>query len=95
MGKRKKLNQVFYDNKCMHTAILHTLKELRRSSGLTQQELSIKLGRHRDIVNKIECERFQPSLDVIRDYGIYFNKSVSEIIALAEERVKNVFYKSA
>lgn len=92
MGRR---SFVFINNNSMHSYILLVLKDLRKNANLTQRELSAKLGKHPDLVNKIECQRFVPSLNIIRDYAVFFNKSVSDILALAEDKAKNAFYKSA
>lgn len=90
MGKRKKAKPHFKSRTLMHTFILAVLRDLRKEADLSQHELSIKLGRNYDIVNKIECGVFTPSLDILRDYGIYFEVSLSEIIQRAEDKSTNV-----
>lgn len=85
MGKRKKSKVHFHSTKSMHEYILQVLKYLRKSNQLTQVELSVKLGRNQDTVRKIENRLFIPSLNVLRDYGIVFDMTVSDILKLAEE----------
>lgn len=85
MGRSKKIKVHFTTQSLMHDYILQVLIHLRKSNGLTQVELSYKLGRNQDTVRKIENRMFQPSLNVLRDYGIVFDMTVSEILKLAEE----------
>ena len=86
MGRQKKMKVHFSSRSMMHTLILSVLRDLRKEAGLSQHELSMKLGRNYDMVNKIECGTFTPSLDIMRDYGIFFGVTISEILKRAEDK---------
>lgn len=90
MGRTKKPKVHFTSQNLMHDYILQVLKNLRKSNELTQVELSYKLGRNYDTVRKIENRMFVPSLNVLRDYGIVFNMTVSDILKQAEELSQRV-----
>lgn len=85
MARIKKSKVHFTSQNLMHNYILQVLKHLRKSNELTQVELSRKLGRNYDTVRKIENRMFTPSLNILRDYGIVFDMTVSDILKLAEE----------
>lgn len=57
----------------------HRIKELRASFGLTQEQLSEKLGVSRQTIISIENGRYNPSLELAYDMAKLFQLSIEEV----------------
>lgn len=57
------------------------LQELRKSRGLTQEELAEALYVSRTAVSKWESGRGYPSIDSLKDISSYFSVSIDELLS--------------
>lgn len=57
------------------------LQELRKSKGLTQEELAGKLYVSRTAVSKWESGRGYPSIDSLKDISHFFNISIDDLLS--------------
>mgnify|MGYP002512675738 CR=1 FL=1 len=70
------------------------LQELRKSKGLTQEELAQKLFVSRTAISKWESGRGYPSIDSLKEIAKFFSISIdellstNEVLTLAEEDSK-------
>lgn len=62
-----------------------TLKELRLNAGLTQKELSTKLGLGQSTIVGYERAISEPTIHNLALYAQYFNLTVDEILGLDEK----------
>ncbi len=60
------------------------LQELRKSRGLTQEELAEKLFVSRTAVSKWESGRGYPSIDSLKEISRYFSVTIDELICTEE-----------
>ena len=56
------------------------LKELRKSKGLTQEELAEKLFVSRTAISKWESGRGYPSLDSLKEIARFFSVTIDDLI---------------
>ncbi|HHT7086665.1 TPA: helix-turn-helix domain-containing protein [Bacillus cereus] len=56
------------------------LKKLRKSRGLTQEQLSHKLNLSRSQIKNWETDRYQPDIDTLVSIASFFNVSVDVLI---------------
>lgn len=61
------------------------LKKLRKSRGLTQEQLSHKLNLSRSQIKNWETDRYQPDIDTLIIIASFFNVSVDALIGFANE----------
>ena len=64
------------------------LKELRKQSGMTQQQLAEKLGITKSVVSYYELSERTPSPEVLRDLALIFRVSTDYLLGI--ERVKTI-----
>ena len=64
------------------------LKELRKQSGMTQQQLADKLGITKSVVSYYELSERTPSPDVLKDLAIIFHVSADYLLGI--ERAKTI-----
>ena len=57
------------------------LQELRRSKGLTQEELAEKLYVSRTAVSKWESGRGYPNIDSLKEISMFFSVSIDELLS--------------
>lgn len=57
------------------------LQELRKSKGLTQEELAEKLYVSRTAVSKWESGRGYPNIDSLKEISMYFSVSIDELLS--------------
>ena len=57
------------------------LQELRKSKGLTQEELSEELYVSRTAVSKWESGRGYPSIDSLKEISKYFSVTIDELLS--------------
>ncbi|MGH1326641.1 helix-turn-helix domain-containing protein [Bacillus pretiosus] len=61
------------------------LKKLRKSRGLTQEQLSHKLNLSRSQIKNWETDRYQPDIDTLVIIASFFNVSVDALIGFTNE----------
>lgn len=64
------------------------LKELRKQSGMTQQQLAEKLGITKSVVSYYELSERTPSPEVLRDLALIFRVSTDYLLGI--ERAKTI-----
>ena len=62
-----------------------TVRELRQSSGLSQEALGKALGVSRQTINAIETGRYDPSLRLAVHLARYFGRTVEEMFDVDAE----------
>jgi len=62
-----------------------TIRELRETSGMTQDELARKVGVRRETIVFLEKGKYNPSLRLARDVAGVFGKPVEEIFLFDDE----------
>ncbi|AFS78453.1 HTH-transcriptional regulator, DNA-binding protein [Gottschalkia acidurici 9a] len=65
------------------------LKELRKSFGLTQEQLGELVGVSRQAINAIETEKFEPSIWLAYDISKVFNSCIEEVFIFEESERKS------
>ena len=60
------------------------LQKLRRSSGLSQEQLAAKVGVRRETIMRLEKAQYNPSLKLAMDIARVFGKTVEEIFTFTE-----------
>ena len=70
-----------------HAKLLNDLEQLRKSSGLTQQELSIKAEVSRKSINAIENGVYVPSTVLALKIAKTLNCKVEDLFKLPEIRI--------
>ena len=61
------------------------VRELRKSQGLTQEQLAEIIGVSRQTINAIEQEKFDPSLPTAFKMARLFGRSIEEFFLFEEE----------
>lgn len=61
------------------------LDELRKISGLTQEEFAKNLRVSRQTISAIENGKYNPSLDLAFEIALYFNKRIEEVFIYERE----------
>ncbi|MBO1583001.1 helix-turn-helix transcriptional regulator [Bacillus sp. XF8] len=61
------------------------LKKLRKSRGLTQEQLSHKLNLSRSQIKNWETDRYQPDIDTLVSIASFFNVSVDVLIGFEND----------
>lgn len=84
--------KLLYNNICKATftkkevnSINNNLAELRKSKGLSQEELAEKVFVSRQTIISIEKGRYNPSLELAFKLSIYFNTIIENIFTYEEE----------
>lgn len=67
------------------THLKNKLDELRKISGLTQEEFAKNLRVSRQTISAIENGKYNPSLDLAFEIAIYFNKRIEEVFIYERE----------
>lgn len=67
-----------------------TLKELRLNAGLTQKELSTKLGLGQSTIVGYERAISEPTIHNLTLYAKFFGVTVDELLGVSEERAARV-----
>lgn len=62
------------------------LKELRTSTGLTQEQLSKRVGVSRQSIVAIELGKYNPSLELAFKIAREFNCSIEDVFLFEEEK---------
>lgn len=66
------------------------LKQLRKSKGITQDDLAKALGySDRSAISRIENDSFDLTQDKIKQYADFFNVSVLDILGVRDEQPSN------
>ena len=71
------------------SAFSETLSRLRRERGLTQAELSARLGISKSAVSMYECGNREPELDLLRAMADLFGVSESVLLGRPESELVN------
>jgi len=71
------------------SAFSETLSRLRRERGLTQAELSARLGISKSAVSMYECGNREPELDLLRAMADVFGVSESVLLGRPESELVN------
>lgn len=66
------------------------LKELRKQSGMTQQQLADKLGITKSVVSYYELSERTPSPDVLKDLALIFRVSADYLLGIERSRTIDV-----
>lgn len=61
------------------TVIYNRIKQLRKSKGVSQQELADYLGIERTSLSKIENMKYNPSARIISETSNFFNLPIGDI----------------
>jgi putative transcriptional regulator len=69
----------------MDERVVNDIRERRKSSGITQEDLARAMGVSRQTIISIERGRYVPSLPLALKIARYFKRSVSEMFRLEEE----------
>ena len=67
------------------THLKNKLDELRKISGLTQEEFAKNLRVSRQTISAIENGKYNPSLDLAFEIALYFNKRIEEVFIYERE----------
>lgn len=62
-----------------------TIRELRESAGMTQDELGRKVGVRRETIVFLEKGKYNPSLRLARDVARVFGKTIEEVFLFDDE----------
>lgn len=62
------------------------LEEIRKQSGVRQEELALALGVSRQTIGSLENGRYNPSIILAFKIARYFGKTIEEIFIYEEER---------
>ena len=62
------------------------LKELRKSKGITQEDLAKKLGVTRQTINAIENEKYNPTLELAINLAKFLKIPVEELFIISENK---------
>lgn len=73
-----------------HDALGNAIRELRARRRLSQEELGFRAGLHRNYVGALERGEINPTYRVLLKLATGLAFPVSEIVALAEERISEV-----
>lgn len=66
------------------------LKDLRKQSGMTQQQLADKLGITKSVVSYYELSERTPSPDVLKDLALIFRVSADYLLGIERSRTIDV-----
>ena len=66
------------------------LKELRKQSGMTHQQLADKLGITKSVVSYYELSERTPSPDVLKDLALIFRVSADYLLGIERSRTIDV-----
>lgn len=66
------------------------LKELRKQSGMTQQQLADKLGITKSVVSYYELSERTPSPDVLKDLALIFRVNADYLLGIERSRTIDV-----
>ena len=61
------------------------LEEIRKQSGVKQEELALALGVSRQTIGSLENGRYNPSIILAFKIAKYFGKTIEEIFIYEEE----------
>ncbi|MGI0534992.1 helix-turn-helix transcriptional regulator [Bacillus pfraonensis] len=62
-----------------------TLKQLRKSRGLTQHQLADRLNLSQSQIKNWETDRFQPDLETLFNIASFFNVSLDVLVGFSNE----------
>lgn len=79
---------IFFYNECMNEAVGRTIRELRKTHGLSQEQLAEIIDSHQVYVSEIEKGKKLPSLAVLLKIARAFGMSLSELAARIEENLE-------
>jgi transcriptional regulator with XRE-family HTH domain len=71
---------IFTNNFCMENILASNIKYLRKSKGLTQDQLADKIGVNRAMIGSYEEGRALPKLSVLQDIAHYFSVSIDLLV---------------
>jgi len=63
----------------------NTLRVLRATKNITQEDLAKELGVTRQTIHAIETGKYNPSLDLAFKIAIYFETKIEDVFAYKEE----------
>ena len=66
------------------------LKELRKQSGMTQQQLADKLGITKSVVSYYELSERTPSPEVLKDIALIFRVSTDYLLGIERNKIIDV-----
>ena len=72
----------------INMAVAETLRELRQKKGISQEKLAEAIDSHQVYISEIETGKKIPSLPVIYRVARYFEISLSDFVAMIEERMQ-------
>ncbi len=61
------------------------IRELRKQSGVTQDDLALKVGVTRQTIISLENGKYNASLNLAYKIAKYFGKSIEEVFIFEEE----------
>nr|WP_015328247.1 helix-turn-helix transcriptional regulator [Frederiksenia canicola]AFW18070.1 XRE protein [Frederiksenia canicola] len=73
----------------MENNLVYALRKLRLSAGLTQEEMSSKLGISRSYLSEIEKRKKSISLDLLERYAEIFSVPVSSLMIFYDKKFEN------
>ena len=72
----------------INMAVAEALRELRQKKGISQEKLAEAIDSHQVYISEIETGKKIPSLPVIYRVARYFEISLSDFVAMIEERMQ-------
>lgn len=71
----------------INVAVAETLRELRQKKGVSQEKLAEAIDSHQVYISEIENGKKIPSLSVIYKIARFYNLSLSDFVAMIEEKL--------
>lgn len=65
------------------------LRDLRKESGLSQEQLALRAGVDRTFVSKLELSKHQPSLAVVFALAHAVDRTPEELVGLVRQRLEH------
>ena len=66
------------------------IKRLRKKKGGSQTQLAEQIGSHLSHINRIETDKYNPSLDVVQKLASVFEVSIDDLVSDMNEDYKEV-----
>ena len=70
------------------------LRELRKKSGMTQEQVAQKIGLTRQAISSYESGRTEPGLDILKELSRVYDVEISELLSDKEQLDRTVECKS-
>lgn len=73
----------------MNMAVGQSIREERKSRHISQEMLADAIDSHQVYISEIEKGKKIPSITILRDIARCFNMSLTEFVAIIEEKLNN------